>query len=443
MKAACVFLIVYGVGLAEPLWAASEATPSPVHPLWMIPFWLLLLMIAVAPFIHETWWEHNYPPVALGLGCLIAVYYSAGRGETGRVWNTASEYISFIALVGSLYTVTGGVWVHIQKRATPLMNTGLLLIGSILSNLVGTTGASVLLIRAYLRMNRGRVHGYHLVFFIFLVGNVSGMLTPVGDPPLFLGYLKGIPFFWPLQALWPIWGVSVAMLLGLFYLIDRRTPALAATNSSEQEEGEKTVWIEGKINFLFLIIILISLFQPSPLREISLIVSAMAGYALSKKEILERNGFNFIPIKEVAILFFGIFMTMIPTLDWLTSNAAELGLSAPIQFFWITGLLSAMLDNAPTYLTFLSAAFGLYHLNIDLNGDVGRFLTEHAIYLRAVSAGAVLFGAMTYIGNAPNFLVKTIATQAGIAVPTFLGYTKYSVVILMPLFLLIGFLFFS
>lgn len=430
--------MVLGIGATEPLWAASEIASTAVHPLWMTPFWLLLTMIAVAPFVHREWWEHNYPPVAVGLGLLVAVYYAVGLRETGRLWHTLEEYISFIALVGSLYIVTGGVWVHIEKRATPLVNTAVLLVGSVLSNLVGTTGASVLLIRSYLRINRGRVRGYHIVFFIFLVGNVSGLLTPVGDPPLFLGYLKGIPFFWPLKSLWPIWGTSVAILLTLFYFIDRKTPL---SDEAPEAPGKK-IWIEGGINFLFLGVILVSLFQPTPFREISLIVSAVAGYKLSKKEILERNGFNFLPIKEVAILFFGIFMTMIPTLDWLESNAAGLGLSTVNQFFWITGLLSATLDNAPTYLTFLSAAFGLHHLNMDAAGDVALFIKEHALYLKAVSAGAVLFGAVTYIGNAPNFLVKTIAEQSGVEVPTFLGYMKYSMAVLIPLFLLIGFLFF-
>lgn len=438
MKRTGWILTVSGVGFAEPLWAAGEG-PSAIHPLWMAPFWLLLLMIAVAPFVHKEWWERNYPPVAVGLGLLVAVYYGAGLRETGRLWHTFSEYISFIALVGSLYIVTGGVWVHIEQRATPLLNCALLLTGSLLSNLVGTTGASVLLIRSYLRMNRGRVRGYHIVFFVFVVGNVGGMLTPVGDPPLFLGYLKGIPFFWPLRFLWTIWAVSLGFLLTLFYVIDHRTPPLP---EAAPPAGKK-VWIEGGINFVFLGVILTALFQPAPLREISLVVSAAAGYAFSKREILERNGFNFIPIKEVAILFFGIFMTMIPTLDWLGSNASALGLSTAGQFFWTTGLLSAMLDNAPTYLTFLSGAVGLHHLDLNRPGDLGLFLSEHAIYLQAVSAGAVLFGAMTYIGNAPNFLVKTIAEQTGIAVPTFLGYMKYSLVILMPLFLLIGYLFFT
>lgn len=438
MKRRGWFLIVSSMGLTEPLWAASEPPPA-IHPLWMIPFWLLLLMIAVAPFIHREWWEHNYPPVSVGLGLLVAAYYAVGLRETDRLWHTAAEYISFIALVGSLYIVTGGVWIHIEKRATPLVNCLLLLIGSVLSNLVGTAGAAVLLIRSYLRMNQGRIRSYHLIFFIFLTGNVGGMLTPVGDPPLFLGYLKGIPFLWPLRALWPIWGISVAFLLALFYLIDRKTPLAA----DAAETPGKKIWIEGGINFFFLGIILISLFQPTPFREISLLVSAAAGYKLSKKEILERNGFNFIPIKEVAILFFGIFMTMIPTLDWLASNASSLGLSTAGQFFWTTGLLSATLDNAPTYLTFLSAVFGLHHLDLNEGGDIGLFLASHAVYLKAISAGAVLFGAMTYIGNAPNFLVKTIAEQAGIEVPSFLGYMKYSIVILLPLFLLIGFLFFS
>ena len=438
MKKRGLLLLLSGVGFAEPLWAASEAPSAAVHPLWMTPFWLLLLMIAVAPFIHREWWEHNYPPIAIGLGLLVAVYYAAVLRQPSRLWHTAVEYISFIALVGSLYTVTGGVWVHIERRATPFLNCALLLIGSVLSNLVGTTGASVLLIRSYLRINRGRARTYHIVFFVFLVGNVGGMLTPVGDPPLFLGYLKGIPFFWPLQSLWPVWGTSVAILLALFYLIDRRTPLEADVS----EKPGRRFWVEGGINFFFLGMILVSLFQPTPLREISLIVSAVAGYAFSKKEILERNGFNFLPIKEVAILFFGIFMTMIPTLDWLELNASGLGLSTAGQFFWTTGVLSATLDNAPTYLTFLSAAFGLHHLNMSLSGDVALFVREHALYLRAISAGAVLFGAVTYIGNAPNFLVKTIAEQSGIAVPTFLGYMKYSIAILIPLFSLIGFLFF-
>jgi Na+/H+ antiporter NhaD/arsenite permease-like protein len=439
----------------------------PVSPWWASPFVLLLLSIAIIPFVNREWWEARYPLVALGLGALVAIYYALFLRNSPRLLLTFYEYVSFICLIGSLFVVSGGIRLRVRGRETPWENVRLLGLAALASNLLGTTGASMLVIRPYLRMNRYRIRPYHVVFFIFVVSNVGGALTPIGDPPLFLGYLKGVPFFWILGRAWAAWMVALALILGVFYAIDRhyfrKSPRRERVMA---EEGDKPEFA-GLHNVLFLLIILGAVFIESPpmVREVVMASAAFASYYTTRKEVHAANDFNFLPIKEVAILFAGIFATMIPALDWLELNAKTLGLTTPGHYFWATGALSAFLDNAPTYLNFLSAAFGLHgaslenarHMQLMLgtsspaglglpNPLQPGALSINAVtwkYVQAVSLGAVFFGACTYIGNGPNFMVKSIAEQAGVRCVSFFGYVvKYTIPVLLPTFFVIWWLFF-
>lgn len=437
----------------------------PVNPVMITPFVVLLISIAVMPFINRDWWEHNYPIVSFGLGAISVIYYFLILKNAPRMINTAIEYFSFISLLISLFVVSGGVHIRVKGKSTPLANVILLGIGSIISNLLGTTGASMVLIRPYIRLNRYRISGYHIVFFIFIVSNIGGMLTPIGDPPLFLGYLKGVPFFWVISRVWYIWLIVVGLLLFIFYLIDRHNYKKFQEKNIEFN-GEEAV-VEGLHNLIFLALILGAVFLEEPIREIVMLSCAVASYLTTKREIHQRNDFNFAPIKEVAILFAGIFATMVPALDWLELNAEKLGLIHPGEFFWAAGALSSFLDNAPTYLNFLSAAFGLHGLSVDNpihmkamlgmlspndlshlqilhNSNVLPITHETWKYVQAISVGSVMFGAMTYIGNGPNFMVKSIAEQANVKMPSFFGYmVKYSIPILIPIFTFIWFVFFK
>lgn len=437
-------------------------------PLWAVaPFVLLLGSIAVAPFINRHWWEHNYPTVSYALGALVVLYYIAIVDNVPRLLLTFHEYISFISLIGSLFVVAGGINIRIRGKAAPYENTLLLAVGAVISNFLGTTGASMLLIRPYLRINKYRIKPYHVVFFIFIVSNIGGALTPIGDPPLFLGYLKGVPFFWVVGRVWEIWLLVVGLVLLVFFLIDTyyfkketTKEQLAALKPDEPE-------VSGLHNIFFLLVILGSVFieHPVMLREVLMWGAAIASYYTTKKEVHAKNEFNFIPIQEVAILFAGIFATMIPALDWLQLNSRALGVTTPGQYFWDTGLLSSFLDNAPTYLNFLSAEFGLHGANVDnpvhMKIMLGIITPEQAglpnplvegarqitpdtwHYIQAISLGAVFFGACTYIGNGPNFMVKSIAEQAGVECPSFFGYVvKYTIPILLPIFTLVWYLFF-
>ena len=439
----------------------------PVSVLFVVPFVLLLASIAVVPFINRHWWEKNYPWVSLGSGIAIVLYYAFVLDNTPRLFLTLYEFVSFISLIGSLFVVAGGIHLRIRGKAAPWENVALLSVGAVISNILGTTGASMLLIRPYLRVNKYRIKGYHVVFFIFIVSNIGGALTPIGDPPLFLGYLKGVPFFWLLTRAWPMWAFTVGLVLLVFYIMDsyyfHKVPNQVRVEALQQEEPE----VSGLHNIIYLIIILVAVFIEKPImvREILMWSAALASYYSTKKDTHHKNDFNFIPIKEVAILFAGIFATMIPALDWLELNAQSLGVSTPAQYFWGTGALSSFLDNAPTYLNFLSAAFGLHGANVDnvehMQAVLGLATTEglgisnpiragaFAItadtwrYVLAISMGAVFFGANTYIGNGPNFMVKSISEQAGVKCPSFFGYMfKYSIPILIPIFILVWYLFF-
>jgi Na+/H+ antiporter NhaD/arsenite permease-like protein len=466
------------------------------NPLMVAPFVLLLGLMALAPLFFSAWWSREYPKICVGLGLTVVLYYGLGLHGGGRVLETLEDYVRFIVLIGSLFVVSGGIHIRVKGEATPLANVVFLLLGALVANLVGTTGASMLLIRPWLRTNRYRVTGHHVVFFIFLVSNVGGALTPIGDPPLYLGYLKGVPFWWVAQHGWPVWCVGVGMLLGLFYWVDRRN-YLRAPAAVRQELAEPAdQWhLTGTWNVAFLGIILSAAFIEHPLflRELVMAGAAAGSYYCTKPAVHAANDFSFGPIREVAIVFAGIFATMLPALDWLQGNAAQMGDPTPAFYFAGSGALSSVLDNAPTYLTFLSAilgtfvdpgliehtariiqhhgggltalsgleaqsvrqtlaAFAQFHPTALADGiarpdQIGVcFLLGNPAYhklLIALSIGAVFFGANTYIGNGPNLMVKAIADQQKVHTPSFFGYvTRFTIPYMFPMLGIVWWLFF-
>ncbi len=421
------------------------AAASDPHPLIILPFAALLLCIAVMPFLHSRWWHHHYPKVAVALGLITTGYYTVVLQNPARMLHVAHEYVSFIALIGSLFVVAGGIHIRVKGESTPARNSLFLFIGAVLANLIGTTGASMLLIRPWLRMNAYRITAFHVVFFIFIVSNVGGCLTPIGDPPLFLGYLKGVPFWWVLQTCWPAWLVGVLVLILVFYVLDRRNFLRAPRAVREAETAHERWSFAGMTNVAFLGLILLAIFVRSPvgLSEGLMLVAAVASYCATPKAIHAANDFNFQPIREVGWLFAGIFATMVPALDYLEIHAKQWGPFSPITLFWLTGVLSAALDNAPTYLTFLATAMGMNNLSLNDPAQVKQLVATHEHQLIAISLGAVFFGAMTYIGNGPNFMVKAIAEHAKVKTPRFFEYIyRYALPVLIPLFGLICFLFF-
>jgi len=456
----------------------------------LLPFGLLLALIAVAPLLQPAWWARHYPKITAGLAAITAGYYLLVLHASERVLQTGYEYFSFIVLIGSLFVVTGGIHLTLEAKATPVANTLFLLLGAIVSNLLGTTGASMLLIRPWIQMNRPRVTAHHIVFFIFIVANVGGCLTPVGDPPLFIGYLEGIPFWWVAQHCWPMWAVALCFLLALFFALDTFDYHRAPLEVSLNESGAPEAWrLEGLGNILWLLVILGAVFinHPICLRESLMLAAAAASFFTTRKTVHQANHFDMHPLREVAILFAGIFLTMIPALDWLQTHAGRLGQPTPALFYWTSGTLSSLLDSAPAYLSFLNAAFGLfvppqtvdqvqallqshgalgphdgpiwrtlqtlqhYHPFALAAGKVGSdeiraaFLLADghlSAYLLAISLGTVFFGANTYIGNGPNLMVKAIADNQHIRVPGFLGFiVKFSLPCMGPMLLLIWLVF--
>ena len=407
--------------------------------LWALPFALLLGAIAVVPLANKHWWEKNFAFISFGLALIVVFHHVFQLKHPEALFHTASEYVSFICLIGALFVVSGGIHINVKGEATPLVNGVFLAIGAVLANLLGTTGASMVLIRPWIRMNKYRFTAYHIVFFIFIVSNVGGVLTPIGDPPLFLGYLKGVPFFWVIRNVWTIWLLAIGFLIAVFLVIDNLNFGRAPLEVRQKETAHEEWKFLGTRNLFFLAMILGAVFinHPPFLREAIMVAAAVLSYKMTPKPVHESNDFDFGPIKEVAILFAGIFATMIPALEWLEKYAPQLGISSPGQFFWGSGVLSAVLDNAPTYLNFLSAAQGLFH------ADVPALLAGHPQYIRAISVAAVFFGAVTYIGNGPNFLVKSIADQSKVKTPSFFGYFfKYSLPVLIPLFAVVWYFFF-
>ena len=407
--------MAHGLGETLPLWS-------------VLPFAGLLLAIALAPLAAPHWWERRYGAVSVGLGLPVALYFLAADRHV--LFHTLHEYVSFITLLATLFVITGGILIRGTFPPTPAVNALFLAIGAVLANFIGTTGASMLLVRPLLRANAGRLHQSHVfVFFIFLVSNIGGALTPLGDPPLFLGYLEGVPFFWTLR-LWPPWLCTVAAVLVVFYLVDRRYCSQEPVSAAAAVRFS----VSGTSNFALLTGVIGAVFVASPWREALMIGLAALSYQSTRADIHAENGFTFRPIIEVAVLFVGIFMTMMPALQILEARGSYLGLHAPWQYFWVTGTLSSFLDNAPTYLTFLSSARG-----VGLPAEVAGVPHQH---LAAISLGAVFMGANSYIGNGPNFMVKAIVEQHGVRMPSFFGYMAYSGLVLLPVFGLVTVLFF-
>jgi Na+/H+ antiporter NhaD/arsenite permease-like protein len=433
-------------------------------PFWtVLPFAGLLLAIAVLPLVAHHFWESNRNKglVAAFFAVPVAAYLVLGLGAFGvhELAEKAKEYLSFMLLLGSLFVITGGIHIRGSLSGTPLVNTAVLALGGLLASVIGTTGASVLLIRPLLRANAPRVRKTHVfVFFIFVVSNCGGLLTPLGDPPLFLGFLKGVPFEWTLR-LWKEWLLVNGALLAIFNLWDQRV--------LDREERERPgsqleavmehepLRIEGRRNFAFLLGIVATIAaagsgvgrggEPWPFGVQEALMAAIAGaaYLATAERVRAANAFGFGPIIEVAVLFAGIFVTMAPALLLLNAHAESFGVREPWQFFWAAGLLSSFLDNAPTYLTFAATACGLADIPLE-----GRYLAEYLALgreateiLAAISCGAVFMGANTYIGNGPNFMVKAIAEQSGVKMPGFFGYMAWSGAVLLPLFVLVTVLF--
>lgn len=423
----------------------ADVTTAP-HPLMIIPFAVMLLSIAFAPFVFKHHWERFYHIVSVALGSISVFYYLFVLKNGVRMLHVGHEYASFIALIGSLFVVAGGIHIRVRGGATPWVNCLYLLAGAVIANVIGTTGASMLMIRPWIRMNQPRVTGFHTVFFIFIVSNIGGCLTPIGDPPLFLGYLKGVPFWWVLEHCWKAWLFGVLGLTAVFYFFDRKNYRLAHTKFPVHEHVPESWKFSGLFNLLFLAVILAAIFinKPTGLRELLMFGAALGSYLLTPRRVHEANHFTFEPVKEVAWLFLGIFATMVPALDFLEMNARSLGIHSGLQFYWLTGSLSGLLDNAPTYLAFLATAFGLNGLGLDSPVDMAQFIAGHALLLEAISIGAVFFGAMTYIGNGPNFMVKAVSTHSGVETPGFAAYIlKYSLPVLLPFLFITGILFFS
>lgn len=433
---------------------------------WALPFVGILLSIALFPLLAPHVWEHHHGKIAALWGALVlvpmALILSPTTALHALVHTALLEYIPFILLLLALFTVAGGILVRGNIHGAPVTNTVLLAIGTVLASFIGTTGASMVMIRPVMRANDDRVHNVHvIVFFIFLVSNIGGSLTPLGDPPLFLGFLRGVDFFWTTTHLLPETLFASVLLLAVFFAFDAYLYRKEGRIKPDPTP-DKPVRITGGINFLLILVIIAAILMSATvdlgrvtvlgtevelanaLRDLIMVVVTILSLTLTPKENREENGFNWGPIEEVAKLFAGIFITIIPVLAML--KAGSEGVFAPLvalvsnpdgspsnaAYFWLTGGLSSFLDNAPTYLVFFELA----------GGDPQHLMTEAALTLAAVSAGAVFMGANSYIGNAPNFMVYAIARQGGVKMPSFFGYLVWSGLILIPTFLLLTLLFF-
>ena len=445
-----------GIGAILPLWSA-------------LPFAGILLSIALMPLIVPRFWHHHFPKVSAFWAIVFALpflFFFELVAVHEILHIIIIDYIPFILLLWALYAVSGGIYVRGSLKGTPVVNMVILLIGTILASVIGTTGASMLLIRPILRSNAWRVHKVHtIVFFIFLVSNIGGSLTPLGDPPLFLGFLHGVPFFWTMHIL-PEMAFASVVLLAVYFILDSYYYKKESKTDAPDTEPEP-LSIEGSYNFIFLAgIITAVLFSGTVklgevdifgihqtienfIKDAVLIIMAVLSLVFTKAEVRKGNEFSWAPILEVAYLFAGIFITIIPALAIL--KAGEQGalawliksVNTPAHYFWAAGSLSSFLDNAPTYLTFFNSALGKFYPGVPEAQAVASLIVEKIPYLAAISAGAVFMGANTYIGNAPNFMVKSIAEEAGVNMPSFFGYMfKYSIPILVVLFIFITFIFF-
>jgi Na+/H+ antiporter NhaD/arsenite permease-like protein len=408
-----------------------------------IPFALLILLIAILPLAANKFWNKNQnKAIITAVISLPAIIYLMANYRSQMVHNL-QDYVSFIILLGSLFIISGGILLTGDLKATPSTNTLFLLIGGVIANIIGTTGASMLLIRPLLRTNCEReVTGHIPVFFIFVVSNIGGCLTPIGDPPLFLGYLRGVPFTWTLSLI-PEWIVAMGIILLTFFIWDKYAYRRETVRAIREDITEiEPLRIKGLVNFVFLagVVLAVATQIPGPYREIIMIIMTGLSLVFTHKALRTGNEFTYHPIIEVAILFAGIFITMVPLLVILHENGAALGLTRPWQFFWATGILSSFLDNAPTYLSFFSTAESVTAQGLAAGGQIVAGVD--ADLLRAISCGAVFMGANTYIGNGPNFMVKAIADEQNIRAPHFFGYMAYSGLILIPVFVIITLVFF-
>jgi Na+/H+ antiporter NhaD/arsenite permease-like protein len=445
----------------------------PSTPLWaVLPFLAYLFGIALVPIFFGHFWESNRNKllVALAVSSPVFIYLFTTPHGGAMLGRTACDYLSFMALLAALFTISGGISLNGSLVGSPLVNTAFLAAGSLLGSLVGTTGASVLLIRPLLRANERRAYVTHVVvFFIFIVSNGAGLLTPLGDPPLFLGFLRGVPFAWTLK-LAPEWALVNSALLAIFFVIDqvqftrerRRSPVRRTTTPRPvSPESIGPLRLDGVLNIAWLAGMVALVFLMGSygerylgdgyLRAAVQIGGTLAFAALSFKttaaRVHEVNRFSWGPIVEVAAVFVGVFVTMLPAMSFLAERGPTLGITKPWQFFWAAGALSSVLDNAPTYLTFASLATGVAGAasGTVLSPDNLGALALHPMgreLLTAVSCGAVLMGAVTYMGNGPNFMVKAIAEQHRVRMPSFFGYTLWSFAILVPLFGIVSHIFF-
>ena len=455
--------------------SACLAADSPVNlgsllPIWSIlPFAGILLSIALMPLFTPHFWHHHFPKVSAFWALVLAVpflYFFKEVALREIIHIIIIDYIPFIILLWALFTISGGIYVKGSLKGTPAVNAVILLIGTILASVIGTTGASMLMIRPILRSNAWRVHKVHtIVFFIFLISNIGGSLTPLGDPPLFLGFLHGVPFFWTLHIL-PQMAFASVVLLVLYFIMDSYYYK-KETKTDAPDIAPEPLRIEGSYNFIFLAgIIAAVLFSGTVklgevnifgihqtienfIKDAILVVMGILSLVFTRQEVRKGNDFSWAPILEVAYLFAGIFITIIPALAILKSGEqGALGwlirsVNTPAHYFWAAGALSSFLDNAPTYLTFFNSALGKFYPGVSEAQAVASLIVEKVPYLAAISAGAVFMGANTYIGNAPNFMVKSIAEEAGVKMPSFFGYMfKYSIPVLVVLFIIITVIFF-
>ena len=455
------------------LWAASglaqaaEINGAALSAWWGLPFAGMLLSIALMPLLAPHFWHQHFGKVAAGWSLAMLLPFAAlfGAGTAGQalVHTLVAEYIPFIVLLTALFTVSGGIYVRGNLHGSPLLNTGILALGAALASLMGTTGASMLLIRPLIRANDNRRHTVHVfVFFIFIVSNIGGSLTPLGDPPLFLGFLKGVSFFWTAQHLWPETLFMLASLLAIFYLLDsfwyRREGTLPADPTPD---NTVRFGLDGKVNGLLLaavigLVLMSGTWKPgisfdiggtpvelqSLVRDVLLVGVTLVSLWLTPRSVRLDNQFSWAPMQEVAKLFVGIFVTMLPVLAILKAGEAGSfaavaravtgpdGQPLPWAYFWFSGMLSSFLDNAPTYLVFFNLA----------GGDPATLMGPLATTLAAISAGSVFMGANSYIGNAPNFMVKAIVEDRGLRMPSFFGYMAWSFGILVPLFVVMTFI---
>ncbi|UCE78126.1 MAG: sodium:proton antiporter [Nitrospiraceae bacterium] len=471
LKVVIVAIWIYMISLSPVFASGGDPHIGEYLPLYsVLPFVGMLLSIAIFPLVAPRFWHHHFGKVSAFWSVVIIIpllvaYKATALHEILHI--ILADYIPFIILLGSLYTVSGGILLKGTLRGTPVVNTVMITIGTLLASWMGTTGAAMLLIRPFLRANAHRKsRTFMVVFFIFTVANIGGSLTPLGDPPLFLGFLRGVPFFWTFNLL-PHMIIAVSILIVLYFVFDMYFYKKEGIQSPPDDGTKEPIRLEGIQNFLFIAgivgaVLLSGMVHWGELsllgvhraiqdivRDVLLVMMGLLSLIFTKRRIREDNDFTWFPIKEVAILFIGIFLTMIPCLKILqagTKGELDFIIAAvqnPVHYFWITGTLSAFLDNAPTYLTFLSTAMGSFYSGVPETQAVTLLIKENPLFLLAISAGAVFFGANTYIGNAPNFMVRSIAEESGTPMPSFFGYMiKYSIPILVPVFIVITFIFF-